>query len=171
MQVGLEAVRPAVTQIMISALFHERTYSVEYGSAQSGPGPHVKYRSAEEAQPGGETHSTVLGAMVSTRLPVRGEYGINVQAERDVLKHSLRSGFGAPIHRCAGPEEGHVAFGKISNGDHARFRSSQGRLWFMLSVRGPESQRLFERRKEPPAPSSPMRSLRLSNGIEGADAK
>ena len=39
--------------------------------------------------------------MVSTLLPVRGEYNINVQAERDVLKHSLRSGFGAPIQKKA----------------------------------------------------------------------
>ena len=39
--------------------------------------------------------------MVSTRLPVRGEYGINVQAERDVLSHSLRPGFGAPIQKKA----------------------------------------------------------------------
>ena len=196
MQAGLEAAWPAVTQIRVSALLHQRTYAVEYGPAQGGPGAHrslsaeskksaredLRGGSASEfpfrgrGAAGGETHSTVLGAMVSTRLPVRGEYGINVQAERDVLIHSLRHGFRLPgpghhFPRCADPEEGHAAFGKISNGDHAMFRSSRDRLLFMLSVRGPESQRLSARSKEPPAPSSPVQSLRLSNGIERADAK
>ena len=56
-------------------------------------GPQLNYRSAEEAQPddilvfdtGGETHSTVSGAMVTTRFVVRGGSGIVVDGcMRDV---------------------------------------------------------------------------------------
>jgi regulator of RNase E activity RraA len=56
-------------------------------------GPQLNYRSAEEAQPGdilvfdagGETHSTVSGAMVTTRFLVRGGSGILVDGcMRDV---------------------------------------------------------------------------------------
>ncbi len=56
-------------------------------------GPQLNYRSAEEAQPGdvlvfdagGETHSTVSGAMVTTRFLMRGGAGIMVDGwMRDV---------------------------------------------------------------------------------------
>jgi len=56
-------------------------------------GPQLNYRSAEESQPGdvlvfdagGETHSTVSGAMVTTRFGMRGGSGIMVDGcMRDV---------------------------------------------------------------------------------------
>jgi 5-oxopent-3-ene-1,2,5-tricarboxylate decarboxylase/2-hydroxyhepta-2,4-diene-1,7-dioate isomerase len=113
MQVGLEAAWSAVTsegyaQCFINELtplnndrrIVGRARTVRYLPNRKdlrekiyASGPQLNYRSAEEAQPGdilvfdagGETHSTVSGAMVTTRFVVRGGSGIVVDGcMRDV---------------------------------------------------------------------------------------
>lgn len=113
MQVGLEAAWSAVTQegyplCFINELTPLNTDRRMVGRARTvrylpnrkdlrekiyAAGPQLNYRSAEEAQPGdvlvfdagGETHSTVSGAMVTTRLLARGGAGIVVDGcMRDV---------------------------------------------------------------------------------------
>ena len=106
MRVGLEAAWSAVTsegypQCFINELTPLNTDRRIVGRARTirylpnrkdlrekiyASGPQLNYRSAEEAQPGdilvfdagGETRSTVSGAMVTTRLVVRGGSGILV---------------------------------------------------------------------------------------------
>src|SRR5882724_10960597 len=112
-QVGLEAAWAAVTQegyplCFINELTPLNTDRRMVGRARTirylpnrkdlrdriyGQGPQLNYRSAEEAQPGdvlvfdagGETRSTVSGAMVTTRFLMRGGSGIVVDGcMRDV---------------------------------------------------------------------------------------
>jgi len=112
-QVGLEAAWAAVTQegyplCFINELTPLNTDRRMVGRARTvrylpnrkdlrdkiySAGPQLNYRSAEEAQPGdvlvfdagGETHSTISGAMVTTRFLMRGGAGIVVDGcMRDV---------------------------------------------------------------------------------------
>ena len=113
MQVGLEAAWAVVTsegypQCFINELHPLNTGRRMVGRARTirylpnrkdlrdqiyAKGPQLNYRSAEEAQPGdvlvfdagGETHSTVSGAITTTRLVMRGGSGILVDGcMRDV---------------------------------------------------------------------------------------
>jgi len=113
MRVGLEAAWAAVTsegfpQCFVNELRPLNTGRRMVGRARTvrylpnrkdlrekiySQGPQLNYRSAEEAQPGdvlvfdagGETHSTVSGAMVTTRFVMRGGSGIMVDGcMRDV---------------------------------------------------------------------------------------
>ena len=113
MRVGLEAAWVAVTeegypQCFINELTPLNTGRRMVGRARTirylpnrkdlreklyGAGPQLNYRSAEEAQPGdvlvfdagGETRSTVTGAMVTTRFLMRGGAGVVVDGcMRDV---------------------------------------------------------------------------------------
>lgn len=113
MQVGLEAAWTVVTeegypQCFINELRPLNTGRRMVGRARTirylpnrkdlrekiyAQGPQLNYRSAEEAQPGdvlvfdagGETHSTVSGAMVTTRFVMRGGSGVVVDGcMRDV---------------------------------------------------------------------------------------
>jgi regulator of RNase E activity RraA len=113
MRVGLEAAWAAVTSEGFPQCFINELHPLNNGRRMVGrartirylpnrkdlrekiysQGPQLNYRSAEESQPGdvlvfdagGETHSTVSGAMVTTRFVMRGGSGILVDGcMRDV---------------------------------------------------------------------------------------
>jgi regulator of RNase E activity RraA len=113
MRVGLEAAWAAVTSEGFPQCFINELHPLNTGRRMVGrartirylpnrkdlrekiysQGPQLNYRSAEESQPGdvlvfdagGETHSTVSGAMVTTRFVMRGGSGIMVDGcMRDV---------------------------------------------------------------------------------------